>query len=273
MPDFSKTNKAQVWSCGGGTQSCAIAALIVQGKLPKPDFSVIADTGYETNATWEFMDRVLVPELAKVGVTLEVARASDEYAHRSGLIYFPKDGKSEWLHQIPLFRKDDLEGVFAKLSNYCTSKWKVETLSRYLKRKHKLTRPSQVRWIGFSFEEQRRWVKMQQGDEFKSGLVVMPLVDLRMNRKQCIALVESMGWGTPPRSACYMCPNHSDHEWRRLKSERADEFTKAVIIERELQKQDPYCWLHRSCVPLDQVDFSQPEDLFSRPCDSGLCFV
>lgn len=28
----------QVWMCGGGTQSVAIAALIVQGKLPKPDF-------------------------------------------------------------------------------------------------------------------------------------------------------------------------------------------------------------------------------------------
>lgn len=181
---FCKHNKAQVWSCGGGTQSCAIAALIVQGKLPKPDFSVIADTGYETGATWEFMDRVLVPELAKVGVELQTAKASEEYKHRSGLIYFPKDGKSEWLHQIPLFRKDDTEGVFAKLSNYCTSKWKVETLSKFLKRKHGLTRPSQVRWIGFSFEEQRRWIKMQLGEEYKAGLITMPLVELRVNRRQ-----------------------------------------------------------------------------------------
>ena len=28
----------QVWSCGGGVQSAAIAALIVQGRLPKPTF-------------------------------------------------------------------------------------------------------------------------------------------------------------------------------------------------------------------------------------------
>ena len=70
-----------------------------------------------------------------------------------------------------------------------------------------------------------------------------------------------------------MCPNHSDHEWRRLKDERPDEFQKAVDLEREIHRRDPEAWLHRSCVPLDKVDFSQPEDLFSRPCDSGVCFI
>lgn len=31
----------QVWSCGGGTQSGAIAALIRAGKLPRPDYIVV----------------------------------------------------------------------------------------------------------------------------------------------------------------------------------------------------------------------------------------
>ena len=34
-----------IWNYGGGAQSCAIAVLILQGRLPKPDFAVIADTG------------------------------------------------------------------------------------------------------------------------------------------------------------------------------------------------------------------------------------
>jgi hypothetical protein len=42
----------EVFSSGGGTQSAAIAALIVQGRLPKPDFVVIADTDYECSSTW-----------------------------------------------------------------------------------------------------------------------------------------------------------------------------------------------------------------------------
>jgi hypothetical protein len=44
-----------VWSYGGGKQSVAIAALIVQGKLPKPDLIVMADTdanGHLLGATW-----------------------------------------------------------------------------------------------------------------------------------------------------------------------------------------------------------------------------
>lgn len=37
----------QVWSCGGGTQSGAIASLIRLGKLPRPDYAFMTDTGRE----------------------------------------------------------------------------------------------------------------------------------------------------------------------------------------------------------------------------------
>lgn len=37
-----------VWSSGGGTQSSAIAVLILKRLLPRPDRAVIADTGRET---------------------------------------------------------------------------------------------------------------------------------------------------------------------------------------------------------------------------------
>jgi hypothetical protein len=36
-----------LWSCGGGTQSAAIAALIVRGDIRKPDLAVIVDTERE----------------------------------------------------------------------------------------------------------------------------------------------------------------------------------------------------------------------------------
>ncbi len=51
-----------VWSCGGGTDSAAIGAMIVQGTLPKPDLAVIVDTERERSST---------PRLADVGVTIE----------------------------------------------------------------------------------------------------------------------------------------------------------------------------------------------------------
>lgn len=73
-------------------------------------------------------------------------------------------------------------------------------------------------------------------------------------------------------SACWMCPNHHNGEWLRLKLEQPAEFEKACALEDEIRQRDPHAWLHRSCVPLREVDFEQP-DLFSRPCDSGVCFV
>lgn len=264
--------KLQVWSCGGGTQSCAIAALIVQGKLKKPDVSVIADTGYETQSTWDYMDSVISPALALIGVTLHRVKASEWNAKRATIFHKYADTLRESDIKIPAY--STRFGTVGKLKNFCTGQWKVESIDKYLSKAHGITRGKCVIWIGFSRDEASRALKMQNGEAFKKGLIRFPLIqDFPITRREAIKLIEGMGWPTPPRSACWMCPNHSDHEWRKLKTNRPEEFEKAVHVEREIHKQDPHAWLHRSCVPLDQVDFSQPEDLFSRPCDSGHCFL
>lgn len=269
---FSKTNKAQVWQCGGGTQSCAIAALIVQGKLPKPDVSVIVDTGYETRATWEYKERVLDPELDKMGITLHRVKVSEWNPKRAKLWHDYKDTSRESDLLIPAF--STLSGAVGKLSNYCTGRWKVETSDGWLSKVHGITRSRAVKWIGFSRDEQTRIVRMQRTDEYKNGLLRFPLLnDYPTTRREAIALVEALGWPTPPRSACWMCPNKSDNEWRLQRAERPDEFAKAIELEKQIHKRDPDAWLHKSCKPLDQIDFSQPDDLFLRPCDSGQCFV
>jgi hypothetical protein len=66
----------QVWSCGGGTQSAAIAALIIQGRIERPAYSVMVDTEREKSSTWRFVDGVLKPRLAEVGVDLVVVSKS-----------------------------------------------------------------------------------------------------------------------------------------------------------------------------------------------------
>lgn len=88
----------------------------------------------------------------------------------------------------------------------------------------------------------------------------------------------------PPRSACSFCPFHSDDEWRNLKENHPEDWSKAVQFERnliaasakqEVLKGTPY--LHESCVPLDQVDLkTRPShgqlNLFRNEC-TGLCGV
>jgi hypothetical protein len=85
--------------------------------------------------------------------------------------------------------------------------------------------------------------------------------------------MRELGWPEPPGSNCWMCPNQSDNEWRWLRQNSPIEFRKAVEFEREMQERDPLTFLHRSCVPLDAVEFTQEDSLFERACSSGECFV
>ena len=76
---FSKQNKAQVWSYCGGTQSCAIAALIVQGKLP-----AIGDrVRYHKDGHHHLKDVGIV-----TGFTIDRVRV--EVEHNEGL-YWPQN--------------------------------------------------------------------------------------------------------------------------------------------------------------------------------------
>lgn len=254
---MNETKQIQVWSCGGGVQSCAIAALIVQGEICPPDIAVMANTTRECGDTWKYFDEVLFPNL----------RMRNVYLWRISKNTFSNidlwSGAEKETVVIPAY--STMGGLKSKLPNYCTNEWKVRVIDRWLRTKG--INPSEcVKWIGFSIDETTRVLRMQKSHPETR----FPLVEQRMSRRDCLDLVKSIGWPEPPRSRCWMCPNQGDHEWRSLPP---DEFKKAVELEREIHKVDPDAWLHRSCVPLDQVDFSQPEDLFSRPCDSGMCFV
>jgi hypothetical protein len=258
----------QVWFCGGGTQSCAIAAMIVEGFLPKPDVSMIADTGREVATTWAYLDNVLTPALSKVGVAIERVAAT-EFGYGGNELFSKTD---ELL--IPAY-SSQTAGTTAKLSAFCNRWWKIDALRVVLSKRHGLTRSKYRSWIGFSLDEQRRWWRMMQGEEYKAGLLYFPLVEKRLRRQQSIELVKTMGWPDPPRSRCYMCPNQNDDEWRELKETSPLEFKEAVAVDAEIRQRDPHAWLHRSCVPLADVDFSKEKepDLFNRPCDSGTCFL
>lgn len=255
----------QVWCCGGGTQSVAIGALIVEGYLPKPDFSLIADTGRECSSTWAYLENVLNPALAKVGVVIERVKAAD-YGYAGAELF----SKEELL--IPAF-SNETAGSTGKLTAFCNRWWKLDSMRVYLSKVHGITRSKYRSWIGFSLDEQRRYFRMMNGEEYQKGLIWFPLVEKRLRRYQSIELVKAMGWPEPPRSRCWMCPNQSNAEWRELRDNRPTEFQAAIKLEAEIQQRDPHAWLHKSCIPLSKVDFTEEPDLFNRPCDSGVCFL
>lgn len=259
--------RTQIWNSGGGMQSSAIAALIVQGKLPKPDLAVIADTGRERSSTWDYLETWVAPALASVGVTIHRV-LKENYTTKD--LYGGADGETLL---IPAFT--DQSGEVGKLSTYCSAEWKRDVVRRWATKEFGVT--AVTNWIGYSIDEIGRAKKAQDSKKNRGKWRVdFPLIRLGINRGDCEVIVRRMGWPTPPRSSCWMCPNMHQNEWQDVRADERD-WVKVIQFDRDLRAKDPHAWLTGDALPIDEVDFSDANEvLFGRDaggCDSGFCFV
>lgn len=243
-----------IWSSGGGTQSAAIAALIVRGDLPKPDLAAIVDTGWELSSTWDYHEDVIHQALRVVGV--ELVKVYAEQYRTVGLY----SAKGDIL--IPAFTDDG-----GKLPTYCSTEWKQRPLRRWARERYPDADYFEV-WLGISLDEARR-VKPTD----KPWLSRYPIIEKRLTRADCKALVESMGWPRPPRSSCYMCPNHTRAEWDAIWRERPNDWMRACAFEEDMRDQDDSLWLTATRKPLQDWSDDGQQDLYAGLCDSGYCFV
>lgn len=254
------------WSYGGGTQSIAIALLVAQGRLPKPEVIVMADTSFEATETWEYTFTYVLPRLSAIGLTIEIAPHElamvDDYGKHGDLL-------------IPAYT------ATGKLDTYCSSEWKKLVIRRYL-RKLGITRC--VTWLGMSTDEVERLKPSDvQWQEFHWPLCDLPAqagYSVRMSRAECRQLILNAGLPEPPKSSCWKCPHRRNPQWQRLKLVYPRDFARACAYDDWIRAKDPYhaVYLHKSRMPLAAVDFSQPDattlfDEESGGCQSGLCFT
>ena len=100
---------------------------------------------------------------------------------------------------------------------------------------------------------------------------VYPLIDLKINRKDCMTWMEKNKYPKPPRSACTFCPFHNNEEWLNIKSNEP-EWKEVVeldrIIRKGTKKNTDEVFLHKDCVPIDQVNFKKKchDDCFVNDC-------
>ena len=237
-----------VWSYGGGVQTVAIACLIKQGKLPKPDIAVIADTGREAETTWSFMNEVVQPMLAPIGLTIEVASHNlatvDLYSRKGTLL-------------IPAFTNHT--GKIGQLPGYCSVEWKRRVVRRFLKKKG--VRRCKM-WLGISLDEVGRakpadvgWITHE-----------WPLLDLKLRRRDCVQLIKDAGLPTAPKSSCWMCP-YRGKEWQSL---TAGDRAKAEAFEAEMRAKDPSLFLRDDGRLLAEAWDDKPRpDSTTMACDGG----
>jgi len=164
---------------------------------------------------------------------------------------------------IPAFTTES--GEVGKLPTFCSNEWKQRVMRRWAVQQG--VKKADV-WIGFTIDEMRRVT--QPVGKWQNKYT---LIERRMTRGDCIALVKRMGWPEPPRSSCWMCPNKPENEWEWQRINAPNDHKKAIKFEAEMQETDPDLWLTKTGKPLSENDFSAEDDLFTGRCDSGMCFL
>lgn len=267
-----KTN-LRVLSLGAGVQSSTLALMIAKGKIPMVDCAIFADTMGEPKAVYEWLSWL------EKQLNYPVYKVSKGDLRKDMLDAI--NGKYKFL-SVPLYTKNAETGKKGLLRRQCTADYKILPVNKRVRQllglqsNEKRKKGTKVEMLmGISMDE----VYRVKENRLKYITNVYPLIELGMNRNDCLNWIKENNYPTPPRSACTFCPFHNNSEWRKIK-ENKEEWDSVVELDRLIRKgtkkNTDEVFLHSSCLPIDQVDLKEkPEDqynLFNNECE-GMCGI
>ena len=256
----------KIISLGLGVQSTALYLMSSMGIIERADHAIFSDPGSEHKVTYE-LERWLVKwQKDNDGIPLHIVRSS-LHDDLKGRIKDP--GKR--VASLPLFAK----GGAGKIMRQCTSEYKIQPVMKKVRellglKPRKRMKPTEV-WLGITIDEAQR---MKDSGQYNISYRY-PLIQERMNRADCMNFLRENNFPVPAKSACVFCPFHSDKFWRSLKKENGDEWKTAIEVDKLVRhhpKMREKMYIHRSCVPLDEIDFVDQQDLFEDECE-GYCGI
>jgi hypothetical protein len=290
----AQPSRHTVLSLGGGMQSTTLALLAARGELACPEFAVFADTGWEPAAVYEHLEW-LRSELAET-MPIHVVRkyhADGRPAHiRADTLAVVRAGRpTDATHAghvpdatgpdrpgvgprqpgrgfvvLPVYALDHT-GKASMLRRQCTGEYKLDPICAKVReligRRRGLRaeyRPQVEMWIGISAEEHPRRCKPSVFGWVHNRY---PLRELGWTRRRCEEWLWEHYRRKVLKSSCVGCPFHDDAYWRDMKRHRPDEWAEAVAFDREIRHLPGVrgtCYLHRSGLPLAEVDLRTAEE-------------
>jgi len=254
----------RVLSLGAGVQSTTLLLMAAENMFKHQlDAAIFADTGYEPQAVYDHLDKIEKEIAEPAGIPI--------YRVTAGNIREDALSVEHGFASMPLFvRKPD--GSKGMARRQCTNEYKVAPIKRKIRELlgaevlesgsvGRVKKGEQVeQWIGISLDEVHR-AKDSDVNYIKN---VFPLLDKRMTRKDCLAVLEKYGFGQTPKSACIACPFRTNEQWRDMKENAPGEFSDAVNFDRQMREfhadqprtKNNLFFLHKSFVPLDEADLS-----------------
>lgn len=262
-------------SLGAGVQSSAMLVLsLITDRVPRPDAVIFADTGDEPYWVYDYL-KVLEEFAVRCGASIHTAK------HRSGQSISTFNGTPGTRSFVPLYSASKYGGREGMTRRTCTREFKVDpivqTVRGLLGYKPRQRVRERVRsMLGITVDEAQRMKPSAR----KWITNTWPLVDLGMQRHHCYEVVDEAGLPPPQKSACVFCPYHSDEYWHWMKRREPEAFRQAVAFDYASRANtkhglDRPAYVHRSCVPLDEVDFDHQDpnqtDMWAE-CE-GMCGV
>lgn len=255
----------RVLSLGAGVQSSTLLLMAVHGE-ERIDRAIFADTQWEPQAVYDWLTW-LQAIAASNAIPIDVVTAGDIRADTMD--------RQRRFASLPVHIANQ-DGRPGMLRRQCSKEYKVAPIQRRLRELDATARHPATLLLGISLDEAHR----MKPARVKYVRNVYPLVERRMTRQSCLVWLEGHGYPEPPKSACIGCPYTDNRRWREMKDHRPSEWREAVAFDaviRHLDRIDGKAYLHRSLVPLIQVDLSTPEDhgqigMFDAECE-GVCGV
>lgn len=271
-----------VLNLGAGVQSTALALLGQEGRLLDPeglpikfDAAIFADTQEEPEDAGHSVYSHLAWIRTQVSFPIIVRTAGKLGDH----LLKGTNSTGGRFASIPAFtlgvNKDGSPKV-SKTRRQCTKEYKVNEVERGIRRDvlglapfKRVPKGTLIhQYIGISLDEAGRMLRAQRRQVEKPtkwAVFHYPLIQqLGWTRAECRAYLEPRVPHRVPRSACVFCPFHSNDEWQKIKLRGGRDWARAVeidaalrvpgnVVNRNLEQQ---LFLHRSCKPLSEIDFS-----------------
>ncbi|MFJ6783579.1 hypothetical protein [Streptomyces yangpuensis] len=244
-------------SLGAGVQSSCLLALSAEGILPKIDFAVFADTGWEPQAVYDHLDRLEREVAEPAGIP--ILRVS------SGNIRDDALDPNHRFASMPLYilNKDGRPGMTRR---QCTGEYKIKPIKRQVRELLGYPHPKPVpkglfveQWVGISTDEFHR----AKDSDVQYMRNRHPLItDMDWSRSDCIRYLSKLGLANTPKSSCLGCPFHGNAQWRSIRDASPAEWDDVVAFDAAIRKGNAranalgspllgQAFLHRSRVPLD----------------------
>lgn len=256
-PPMSRSRRldCRVLSLGGGVQSSAIAILSHRedNPIPRPHYTLFADTGAEPAYTYEWLERLDTWMGQRGGeiITVDSADLGEDL----------KDGDDV---PIPAHTESGL------LQRHCTANRKIRPIRQKIRDLLGYGAEENVKesvgvMLGITTDEIRR-VSTSQIPWIEH---LYPLLDLEISREDCREIYQYHRLPEPKKSACTFCPYRSGEGWRQLREHDPEGFREAVEVDEAIREKgyvDTEAYIHRDKEKLDDVDFGDDDDFAARSC-------